>query len=178
MGEAKPHRPVLRVLIAFSHDTQALEWAWQRAEATWGPVALRSECFTFDETSYYQSDMGDHLKKQLVAFEQLMDPTELVDDKRMTNDWEEEFQQASAKTHERELNLDPGYLSEAKLVLGTTKDRDHRLYLGQGIYAEVTLHYHGRRWCDRPWTYPDFSGGKYFAFLDQGRQFLRQKRRT
>jgi hypothetical protein len=41
----------------------------------------------------------------------------------------------------RPLNLDPGYLTEAKLVLATTKDRNHRLYLDRGIFAEVTLCY-------------------------------------
>lgn len=177
MGDIKQHRPVVRVLIAFSQNAQALDWAWQRAEQLWGPTAVRSELFDFDDTDYYADSMGEQLKKQLVAFDQLIDPTQLVDDKLATNAWEAEFQQSAGSELQRPLNLDPGYLSQAKLVLATTKDRDHRLYLGRGIYAEVTLHYHARQWCTRPWTYPDYGCGKYFAFLDACRQFLRRSRR-
>jgi hypothetical protein len=77
----------------------------------------------------------------------------------------------------RPLNLDPGYVSEAKLVLATTKDRDHRLYLQRGIYAEVTLHYYHRKWTPRDWTYPDYRSDEYHLFLDKCRDYLRQRLR-
>jgi hypothetical protein len=75
----------------------------------------------------------------------------------------------------RPLNLDPGYLTEAKLVLASTKDRDHRVYLDRGIYAEVTLHYQrGRGWQPRPWTYPDYRSEPYLQFFTRCRQYLRK----
>ncbi len=57
----------------------------------------------------------------------------------------------------RRVNLDPGYLIASKLVLATTKDFAHRIYLGQGIYGEVTLNYRrGQGWQPHPWTYADY----------------------
>ena len=67
--------------------------------------------------------------------------------------------------------------STGKLVLATTKDRDHRLYLGEGIYAEVTLHYQGGAWRARPWTYPDCARGDYHEFFLRCREHLRGRQR-
>ena len=78
---------------------------------------------------------------------------------------------------ERPLNLDPGYLSEAKLVLATTKDRDHRIYLGQGIFAECTLYFHKQQWQPRDWTYPDFCSTPYRSFLAECRDYLGERYR-
>ena len=74
----------------------------------------------------------------------------------------------------RPLNLDPGYLTEAKLVLASTKDHAHRIYLSQGIYAEVTLSYRRGRWRHHDWTYPDYQRGDYQAFFDQCRDYFRR----
>ena len=75
----------------------------------------------------------------------------------------------------RPLNLDPGYLTEEKLVLASTKDHAHRIYLARGIYAEVTLHYQGGRWQSHDWTYPDFQRDDYHIFFTQCRDFLRRR---
>jgi len=75
----------------------------------------------------------------------------------------------------RPLNLDPGYLTEAKLVLASTKDHAHRIYLGRGIYAEVTLHYQNGRWQSHDWTYPDFQRPDYHLFFSQCRDFFRRR---
>jgi hypothetical protein len=63
------------------------------------------------------------------------------------------------------LNLDPGYLTAAKLVLASTKDHAHRLYLGQGIYGEVTLSYRQGHWQHREWTYPDYRRADFQDFF-------------
>ena len=109
--------------------------------------------------------MGADLRKCFFAFERLIDPADLVDVKHQTNAWEGEYQQQSDWPEERPLNLDPGYLTEAKLVLATTKDRDHRLYLDRGIFAEGTLFFHHGKWETRPWTYPDYQREDYHAFF-------------
>lgn len=173
MGEVKTQRPVLRLLAIFSRHDEALDWATRQAEAAWGPVALASPRFVFDQTEYYQASMGTDLHKQLLAFERLMDPGELPAAKLQTNTWEEQFADQRNLPEARPVNLDPGYVTEAKLVLASTKDRDHRLYLSQGIFAEVTLHYHGGSWKTRPWTYPDYATAGYHEFLDRCRARLR-----
>jgi hypothetical protein len=106
-----------------------------------------------------------------------MDPERLAEIKRETNAWEQMYRDAAKATEPRPLNLDPGYLTSAKLVLATTKDRDHRIYLGQGIYAEVTLHYQrGRGWQPRDWTYADYRSAEYHAFFGRCRDYLREQR--
>lgn len=176
MGDVRLHPPVLPILAAFSRYDEALAWAKVRLARQWGPIALESEIFRFDDTNYYERQMGAGLQKVLFAFERLMNPTELVERKLSTNDWEAEYRAQSDAAEPRPLNLDPGYLTEAKLVLATTKDRDHRLYLDRGIFAEVTLHYHHGEWRGRDWTYPDYRRSEYHRFLTRCRDYYRQRK--
>jgi hypothetical protein len=176
MGQIRLHHPVLLMLAAFSRHEPALDWAWQQAAQQWGPIALASERFAFEDTNFYQQTMGVGLQKQLVAFERLVDPAVLVECKHQANQWEAAYRAATDWPELRPLNLDPGYLTEAKLVLATTKDRDHRVYLDRGIYAEVTLFYQrGQGWQARQWTYPDYRRPEYHQFLTRCRTYLRQR---
>jgi hypothetical protein len=175
MVAIQPHRPVLLVLGAFSRYLDAIDWAKQRAEGAWGPVALQSELFDHRETSYYEPTMGSELKKTFLAFESLVDPAGLVEWKEASNQWEADYQQLARHAESRPLNLDPGYLTEAKLILASTKDRDHRIYLDRGIYAENTLYFTRGAWQCRQWTYPDYQRADYHAFFGRCREFLRRK---
>ncbi len=178
MGQVRPHRPVLRVLAAFSRHASALDWARRKAQSVWGPVWLESPYFPFTESRYYEATMGPDLVKVFWAFQRLADPAELARWKLLTNQWEAELAEQQIYPEERPINLDPGYLTEAKLVLATTKDRDHRIYLNDGIFAENTLYYHAGRWCPRPWTYPDYCRGEYHQFFDECRRYLRECQRN
>ena len=177
MGAISQPSPALLLLAAFSRHDDALQWARETSQSRWGPVALTSDLFDFADTNYYQPTMGDGLRKVFFAFENLIDPVELIAIKRLTNELEEQYRASHAHSEPRPLNLDPGYLTAAKLVLATTKDRDHRLYLGQGIYAEVTLHYHAGAWRARPWTYPDYARDDYHDFFRRCREYLRNRQR-
>ncbi len=121
--------------------------------------------------------MGSDLKKTFFAFEKLIDPGDLSDFKRQTNVWEEEYAQANDHDEPRPLNLDPGYISEAKLVLASTKDHAHRIYLRDGIYAEVTLHYQSKAWQSSAWTYPDYQRPDFQAFFTECREYVKKRRR-
>jgi hypothetical protein len=175
MAHISNHGRVLRILAAFSRYGEALDWARQTAEQAWGPIALASERFDHWETSYYEATMGPDLVKQFFAFERLVDPAALVDWKLASIEWEREYQQLGRHPETRPLNLDPGYLTEAKLVLATTKDRDHRIYLSRGIYAESTLFFHRGVWAPRPWTYPDYRRADYHEFFLRCRSLVRAK---
>jgi hypothetical protein len=70
---------------------------------------------------------------------------------------------------ERPINLDVGYLTGAKLVLASTKDFAHRLYLRDGIFAEITMSFRKDAWASHQLTFPDFKSGIYDAFLKQAR---------
>lgn len=175
MAEIQYHRPALLVLAAFSRHPEAIDWAKQTAQDAWGPIALESERFEHRETTYYDPSMGTDLKKTFFAFQKPLDPSYLALRKETSNQWEADYQQLGRHAEPRPLNLDPGYLTEAKLVLATTKDRDHRIYLSRGIYAEVTLHFQRGTWQPRPWTYPDYQRSDYHAFFLRCREYLRQR---
>jgi hypothetical protein len=177
MGEINEPAEVLLVLAAFSRHAAALDWARQRAVGAWGPAALASQRFSFLETDYYEPSMGRGIEKCFWAFERLVDPADLAAIKRTTNDWEAEYAKEAGHVEPRPLNLDPGYLTPAKLVLASTKDHAHRVYLSGGIFAEVTLFYKDRRWQERDWTFPDYRRGDYQQFFDQCREYLRLRER-
>lgn len=175
MGSISSHPPVLPILAATSSDEATLEWARDQVIRHWGPVALASDAFAFVETDYYRATMGPDLRKQFFAIEQLIDPARLASMKCQTNAWEEAYSQLGTSSYPRPINLDPGYLTEAKLVLASTKDHSHRIYLNKGIYGEITLYYRDHCWQQHDWTYPDYRRHDYQQFFDQCRSYLRER---
>jgi hypothetical protein len=177
MGE--PHLPnsVLLVTAAFSGYPEALEWARQRLEQAFGPIELASATLEFDQTKYYEREMGPGLKKRFYAFGGLVAADSLAKIKRRTNDLEIELAQSRAYPLPRPLNLDPGLLSLGKFQLATTKDQSHRIYLTEGIYAEVTLRYQAGCFEPWPWTYADYRQPAVLDFLQEARDLYRRRLR-
>ena len=174
MGEIRNQRPALLIAaISSRYETAIDEWSRTRTCKHWGEVIFESPTFDFTETSFYTASMGKDIKKKLFAYERLIDPATLADTKILSNELEQEYKSENSFPEERPLNIDPGYLTEAKLVLATTKDRDHRLYLRDGIFAEVTLFFKQGQWeCSR-WTYPDYQRDEFHTFFDRCRNHLR-----
>ncbi|MGD0516972.1 MAG: DUF4416 family protein [Thermoguttaceae bacterium] len=177
MGQPTSHSPALLLLAAFSRYEEALHWTKQRAEALWGPIELESPAFEFSETEYYTSTMGPGLKKVFFAFKQPFDPADLVDVKLLTNAWEDEYTALAAHPEHRPLNLDPGYITLGKLILASTKDFAHRIYLNRGIYAEVTLYYKHNRWQHHDCTFADYRRDDYQRFFTLCRETLHRRLR-
>jgi hypothetical protein len=176
MGQPSPHSPALLLLAAFSRHDAALDWTRQRAVEAWGRVERESPRFDFADTHYYDATMGPGLKKVFFAFQRPFDPAELVEIKLETNRWEEQYAAAAGHAEPRPLNLDPGYLTLAKLVLASTKDFAHRIYLSRGIYAEITLQYKHHRWQHHEYTFPDYRREDYQRFFTECREVLRRMR--
>jgi hypothetical protein len=176
MGDIHEPDAVLLLVAVSSRYVAALDWARERIEKGLGPLALVSNAFEFTETDYYTATMGADLKKQFIACERLIDPGELARIKRETNSWEAEYAALARHPEPRPLNLDPGYITPAKLVLASTKDHAHRLYLTDGIYAEVTLAFRQRQWQPLDWTYPDYRRGDYQEFFTRSREHLLARR--
>jgi hypothetical protein len=170
--------PVLLVVAAFSRHAGALRWARERLEETCGPVGLVSEPFLFNQTRYYEATMGCDLHKQFLAFERLVAPDCLPDVKLRSNTLENALAATHTFPEERPLNLDPGLLALGKFLLATTKDQAHRVYLRDGIFAEVTLRYHDGAWEPWPWTYADYRLPEVHAFLQRARDFYRDRLRN
>jgi hypothetical protein len=119
----------------------------------YGPIVLRSAPIPFTQTTYYDREMGPGLTRQYIAFEPCIAMDTLADIKHTTNRLEAMWATAAGQ---RQVNLDPGYLDLAKVVLASTKDYAHRLYIGRGIFAEITLRYWHKSFQPWEWTYPDY----------------------
>lgn len=135
-------------------------------EEALGPIDLRSERIAFDQTSYYQHEMGGELVREWVSLKQLVQQDEIADAKLTTNRLEERLARPDGT---RTVNLDPGYVVPPRLVLATTKDFAHRIYLAKGIYAEVTLIYREGGFQPLEWTYPDYRQAAALDFFQRVR---------
>jgi hypothetical protein len=122
----------------------------------------------FSWSEYYASEMGDFLQKMYICYETTADRSELPSIKLFTNAIEDEL----AVNAKRLVNIDPGYISRDKVVLATTKDFYHRLYLSDGIYAEVTLHYKRGQYRYFSWTYPDYRQPEIYQLFERARATL------
>jgi hypothetical protein len=175
MAEPRPVAPLLLVVAAFSRYLEVLAWARDKVQAEFGVIALESIPFDFVQTRYYAASMGDGLKKCFLVCEPLVVPDRLADIKLRTNQLEQEAAQVWSKSEPRPLNLDPGLLSLGKFMLATTKDQAHRIYLRDGIFAEVTLHYHAGEYVLWPWTYADYQLSSVRDFLGSARDYYRRR---
>lgn len=138
----------------------------------YGAVDFTSEMVRFDRTEYYTEEMGTILYKQFVSFETLISQDDIAKIKNETNELE---LNDLAEGEGRLVNLDPGYVTAAKVVLATTKDYSHRLYVGQNMYAEITLSFKGGAAVGHPWTYPDYLKQEYTDFFERVRViYMRQ----
>ena len=147
-------------IIASSH--QDMERGESLLQGAFGTIDLRSEQIPFDQTSYYQGEMGDDLLREWVSFAELVRQDAIAEAKLTTNRLERRLARPDGS---RTVNLDPGYLLPSRLVLATTKDYAHRVYLGEGIYAEVTLIYRAGEFRPLEWTYPDYRGHTALDFF-------------
>jgi hypothetical protein len=174
MAEPVAQPSALLLLAAFSRYPTALAWTRDRVAQAWGPIALESETFAFDQTEYYRPTMGRDLAKVFYAIAEPVDPGSLPDLKLLTGQWEREYAATGRHCELRPLNLDPGYLTLGKLVLASTKDFAHRIYLRKGIYAEITLYFRHGRWQDHQWTFPDYRREDYQRFFSECRDYLHE----
>ena len=123
--------------------------------------------------------MGKSLFRQFISFEELVGPDKIVHFKRKTNRMELAFSSERVGSPARNVNIDPGYIDTGKLVLASTKAQAHRIYIGQGVYAEVTLLYHHGSYHPFIYTYEDYRGPCTIGFFIQVRKkFLQQKRNS
>jgi hypothetical protein len=168
MGLIKEHPPV-KLISAITYcsgiDLVAVITELEKLLGT--HVDARSGIFNFSKfTSYYEIEMGNQLRKCFITFTDLINPEKLPEIKVKTNELEEKY----TVDKNRQVNIDPGYITQAKLVLVTTKNYSHRIYLGLGIFGDVHMQYSKKSYHPQPWTYPDYQNDKNVTFFNTVRQ--------
>lgn len=171
MGKIIIPRPVKLFFGLISNDEALFLTAKKMLENKLGPVDFTSEKIRFDYTDYYRNELGVDLKRIFFSFKRLVDPVKISDIKIYSNRLEESL----AKSGKRRINIDPGYLDLAKLVLASTKDFSHRIYTGKGIYAEITLVYKNASYRPLEWTYPDYRTADYQNIFQRIREIYHQQ---
>ncbi|MBS3765816.1 DUF4416 family protein [Candidatus Bipolaricaulota bacterium] len=165
MGKPSSPEPVklfAGVLTGYPELVPEVEF---RLSDRFGTIDEESPLISFDYTDYYRDEMGEGLQRKFFSFRDLIPPEELAEIKLETNEIELSLAKDSNADAERPVNIDPGYLGPSKLVLATTKNYSHRIYLERGIYAEVTLQYENGGFRPQPWTYPDYRSDEYLDFF-------------
>ena len=173
MSKPTTAEPVKLFFSVFAITAKQVNETISELSALYGQADFVSEQMPFDYTSYYSPEMGMELVRRFLSMEKLIRPEALPDIKLATN----EIEQKSALDGKRQINIDPGYLAKAQLILATGKGFAHRPYLRDGIYADLTLVYQGKKFCALPWTYPDYADEKQLSMLIKIREkYLSQLR--
>jgi hypothetical protein len=153
MSEPKPAEVVKLVASILFTERVLLTATLAALTKEYGITDFISPARPFLYTDYYCREMGSSMERLFVSFATLIRPESLPDVKRHTNDLEKEFSAAGG----RRINIDPGYIASAHLILATGKGFAHRPYLRDGIYADLTLMYYEKSFQTLPWTYPDYA---------------------
>lgn len=160
MGIIQHPEPVKLVCGLIAKNEDILDQACLLLSKRLGRIEFKSRLMEFGHTVYYQKELGSNLKRQFLSFQRLIKPDLLAKIKTFTNQLEKKVS----------LNIDPGYITKSKLVLATTKNYQHRIYLGRGIYAEITLRFARGSFQPCQWTYPDYKSKEYIAIFNQIRK--------
>ena len=172
MWELKEPRPVKLMIGILAANEDCLKAAIEALTAEFGKADLISDVWPFTQTDYYKSETGENILRQFVSIEKLIDPGKLAEVKHKTNKLEQKLVAELGLDLPRPVNLDPGVIEASKLILATTKNYSHRIYIGEKMYAEVTLVFDKGSWCPLPYTYPDYKQQCYFDFFDKVRTRL------
>jgi hypothetical protein len=174
VGAPKPAKPVKLFVGMISQNPEWFERTTYILQESYGPTDFESLPKPWDYTQYYAKEFGAPLLRKFIFFEKLIPPDELWKIKKFTNEIEKQLGRMIDGELHRKVNLDPGYLTQSKVVLATTKDFAHRIYLQEGIYAEATLIYQGKGFQPLPHTYPDYRTKEYLELFNQAREIYRR----
>lgn len=155
-------------------DQKVCEIAMDELSKKWGKIDFLEAGIPFRYTDYYYKEMGSPLFRNFLSFEMLIDRSKLIQAKLFSNQIENNLAKEGGA---RRLNIDPGYLTDSQVVLATGKNFSHRIYLGEGIFSDLTLLFKGKKYEALPWTYPDYQGEHMLSILMKIRnQYVEDRR--
>ena len=161
MSLPKPPRPAKLVISLLMRRAELITPVADDLIKEMGAIDIVSPWTPLNYTPYYETEKGAPLKRRVVAFKQLIEQDALASVKLSTNTLEQRYTLAG----QRQINIDPGYLLHSRFILATGKNYAHRIYIGKGIYADLTLIFQKGRFRKLPWTYPDYADTEMLACL-------------
>lgn len=171
MSQVYEPKPVKLIVAALYAREEILLAARDELMQAFGEIDFQSSRFPFDLTDYYAAEMGATLYRLFYSFAQLIPPQALASIKIETNRVEQMFVRAGKRT----VNLDPGYLDTDKFVLASGKYHGYKIYLREGVWADMTLHYAKGHFTPLPWSFPDFQNGRYEAVFLRIRELYKKQ---
>jgi hypothetical protein len=165
MSTPKPPTPAKFLVGVFMKDQKIFHEIFSLLEEKFGNIDIVSPWFNFDYTEYYEKEMGKDLYRRMIVFKDLIGQDDLAEIKKITNLIEKEYSEHG----KRKINIDPGFIVPSRFVLATGKDYAHRIYIGENIYADLTLMFKNGDFHDLDWTYPDYSSRQMKDFLLKAR---------
>jgi len=171
MVTAEQAVPVNLIIGVLTARKEALAAVIPVLEQHFGGVDCQAGPFPFSVTDYYNRELGIPVQRYFFSFERLIGPADLVAIKHACSEIEDLFRQ----TGDRRVNLDPGYMDYYKIVLASFKVGGYKIYLGQGVYADMTLMYTRGRFIPFDWGFPDFKAGTYNQLFLKIRTLYKKK---
>jgi hypothetical protein len=159
----EPRVKLIAGVLYPSGEESRFGWTAEELRALWGEIEIESDPVPFTTTDYYRA-IAPSLSRRFLCFGGLRGASGLPA-------WKRDAISVEAKSRSpRAVNIDPGYVDGARLILASTKDHAHRVYLRDGIFAEVTMRFRFGKWTPFDYTFPDFAGGAYDVFLSAARR--------
>lgn len=167
-----PHlfeEPILFVGALFS-EKKIFDDIFPVLQDKFGKIFFQSNIQPWEYSDHYNKELGTPIYRNFIFFDGIIDPSTLADIKLVTNDLEAIYSHAG----KRRINLDPGYITLAKVVLASTKNYSHRIYLGKGIYAELAMLYKNQQFIPMPYTYNDYKDQTYVTMFMKVRNLFKK----
>lgn len=174
MSIIREPEPAKLIIGLFMKETELFSDVFPLLEESFGGADMVGSWFDFDYTSYYEEEMGSPLFRRMVVFEFMIPQYGLAGIKKTCSRLEHLYEEDG----KRRVNIDPGYLLASRFVLATGKDYAHRICIGEGVYADLTLIYKNRDYTPLEWTYPDYADRRMRDFLLKTREkYLMDRKR-
>ena len=174
MGKIFLPKPVKLIISMITSDRYLFKLYEDVLIKRFGEVDIESNTQSFNFTDYYEEEFGKNLMQKLFSFSTLIRQDELAEIKIITNSIENNIENENIKNNmahnKRKINLDPGYITLNKYILASTKNGPSRIYLNQGIFAEITLRFINKSFVTCEYTYPNYKTNEYINYLNSVRK--------
>ncbi len=174
MSRRTPPLPARLLISVIYREEKDFDRSLAQIASRLGDIARTSVPFPFDRTAYYEREMGTPLLRRFVLMKDAVSRDELASAKLAA----EAIENECSVNGKRTVNIDPGLLADENFILATGKNYSHRIYLRDGVFADLALVYERGEYRALPWTYPDFASPEIRAFLTGLRREARENRKS